>query len=253
MWYFTTRYAVGLCDCSFSVAAILTSSPTPLAFIGEPTLVLLKQHSVVLVCWSETLTTVCNCISRPRPINQPAEVVYLPVVTLLQIHWQGCIWWEITNKKPQCRNGGFISYFVHLTSWLFDCKMSSSVCVLIVAGWIDGDKERQRKVCGRCTTGEVDKEMHLLLKCDKCDDIRQEYCKKQSQMVKKSNMPVVQSVTACNKVKDTLLNHRWIWQESKLIIHMAFFLLFCHSLVLFHGVIHFLSFHLMNVFFSLFF
>lgn len=56
--------------------------------------------------------------------------------------------------------------------------MSTSVCILIVDGWIDGDEERQRKVCGRCTTGEVDKKMHLLLKYDKYDDVRQEYCKK---------------------------------------------------------------------------
>ena len=43
---------------------------------------------------------------------------------------------------------------------------------------------KEQRICGHCTTGEVDTEMHFLLHCEKLENIRQNYFDKF-----KSNIP----------------------------------------------------------------
>ena len=37
---------------------------------------------------------------------------------------------------------------------------------------------KEQRICGHCTTGEVETEMHFLLYCEKCENIRQNYFNK---------------------------------------------------------------------------
>ncbi len=79
----------------------------------------------------------------------------------------------------------------------------------------------EERVCGHCTTGEVETEMHFLLKCDKYRYVRVEYFQRFNLLIPDFSMPdennelcillreghaaqlAAQYVTACHRIKDT--------------------------------------------------